>query len=250
MRFRFKPLLACITALGALIALFVQPSVGAAKSRVQKGWMVLFGSSSVNGSFGRLIEDDLGRHGFRVDRHGFSAAGLARPDFRDLREVVGNLPLGQQTTSVMLYIGGNDAQALWLRPGERLNKRPSGAWIWWQDSRWPSVYEARAIEFINSLCARGVQHTIVLPPADVVHARLQSRLERVRAVLARAARASECGRYLSTQGDKTFLDPLGGPLRTPDGVHMTKPGAQRVWGRVRESVLALVNRPAPKLSSN
>jgi hypothetical protein len=206
------------------------------------GRMLLFGSSSVRGSFGRVIADELGRRGVSVVRRGYSAAGLARPDFRDLRQMLGALPLETTVRTVMLYIGGNDAQGIWLRPEERTGDRPADSWIWWNDDRWVSAYQGRAVALIQSLCARGMQHVIVLSPADVRSPRLQTRLDRVRSTLRRATEATECGRFVSTAGDVRALETAelaGEPLRTPDGVHMTLAGAQRVWNRVRDTVIAL-----------
>jgi hypothetical protein len=203
------------------------------------GRVVVFGSSSVNGSFGKLIASELERRGVSVTRRGFSAAGLARPDFHDMRETLHKMPLERGVRSVMLYIGGNDAQSIWLRPDERAGDRRSDSWIWWNDARWPSVYEARAVGLIESVCARGVKHVIVLPPADVRSARLQSRLDRVRTLLKRAARSSACGRYVSTTGDWNYFEDAAEPLRTPDGVHMTLAGALRVWHRMRDAVLRI-----------
>ena len=200
------------------------------------GQVLVFGSSSVNGSFGRVIASELGRRGVSVTRRGYSAAGLARPDFHDMRETLGKIPLENGVRSVMLYIGGNDAQSIWLRPDERTGERP---WVWWNDERWSSIYHARAVGLIESLCARGVQHVIVLPPADVKKARLQTRLDRVRNLLRRAAKESACGRFVSTGGDWKFFPIATEPLRTPDGVHMTLAGAQRVWQRMRDAVLRL-----------
>jgi hypothetical protein len=201
------------------------------------GRVLVFGSSSVNGSFGRLIASELERYGVPVVRRGYSAAGLARPDFHDMRETLGKMPLEHGVHSVVLYIGGNDAQAMWLRPNERAGERRSDSWIWWNDERWSSVYEARAVGLIESVCARGVKHVIVLPPADVLSARLQSRLDRVRKLLRSAAQSSACGRFVSTAGDWNFFAFATEPLRTPDGIHMTLAGAQRVWHRMRDAVL-------------
>jgi len=231
---------ACLATLSPIVLSIV--CLSATQASAQSSRMLLFGSSSVRGSFGRVISDELGRRGIMVVRRGYSAAGLSRPDYRDLREIVRGLPLEGVVRSVMLYIGGNDAQGIWLRPDERTGSRPADQWIWWNDERWSSVYQGRAVAFIQSMCARGMQHVIVLAPADVRSSRLQSRLDRVRQSLRRATEATECGRFISTAGDVRSLETAelaGEPLRTPDGVHMTLAGAQRVWNRVRDSVLAL-----------
>jgi hypothetical protein len=231
---------ACVAAVSPIVLALL--CLSPAHASAQSGRMLLFGSSSVRGSFGRLIADELGRRGVSVVRRGYSAAGLARPDYRDLREMLRVMPLEQTIRSVMLYIGGNDAQGIWLRPEERTGARPSDSWIWWNDERWMSVYQGRAVAFIQSLCARGMQHVIVLAPADVRSQRLQGRLERVRQALRRATEATECGRFVATGGDLRSIETAelsGEPLRTPDGVHMTMAGALRVWNRVRDTVLAI-----------
>jgi hypothetical protein len=198
--------------------------------------VLLFGSSSVNGSFGRVIVNEFAQRGISVVRRGFSAAGLARPDFRDLRETISTIPLERMTRTVVFYIGGNDAQGIWLRPEERKGDTPRDKWIWWNDDNWSAFYENRAVKFFQSICARG-QRIVVLPPADVRSARLQSRLDRVRHLLKRATQATTCGRFVPTAGDWKYLELAGEPLRTPDGVHMTLAGAMRVWNRVRDAVL-------------
>lgn len=198
--------------------------------------VLIFGSSSVNGSFGRIIASEFERRGVSVIRKGYSAAGLARPDFRDLRDLIKIIPLERMTSTVVFYIGGNDAQGIWLRPEERHGDRPSDKWIWFNDDGWSAFYMKRAIKFFQSVCDRN-QRIVVLPPADVRSARLQGRLDRVRHLLKRATQATTCGRFVPTAGDWKYLELAGEPLRTPDGVHMTLAGAMRVWNRVRDAVL-------------
>lgn len=203
------------------------------------GSMVLLGSSSMNGIFGHLIAQDFTQLGFRVTRKGYSAAGLARPDFRDLARILSAFPIQPSDTSVLLYIGGNDAQSLWLRPEER-NANDSRPWVSWRDARWSAIYERRMIEMIDAACARGARHVFVLPPADVSREHLQARLERVRKLQQQAAAASQCGRYIATMGDRGHFVRRGQPLRATDGVHMNRSGAQRVWARARAQVFALL----------
>jgi hypothetical protein len=203
-----------------------------------KGSVLLFGSSSMNGSFGHLIADDLTRLGFQIERRGYAAAGLARPDFRDLHETLAQCRIDRSTAAVVFYVGANDGQSLWLSPEER--QEQESPWVGWHDERWSSIYEARATKLIRSVCARGARNAIVLPPADVPSERLQSRLDRIRPLLQRAARATDCGRFVPTTGDRGrfFID--GEALRSADSVHMTRPGAQRVWERIRNVILALM----------
>jgi hypothetical protein len=209
------------------------------------GRMLLFGSSSMNGAFGHLIAADFEQVGFEVTRKGISSAGLARPDFKDIPQILGGFPIRRASTSVLLYIGGNDAQSIWLRPDERTatDEKP---WVYWKDDRWPGIYEARMTKLLKSLCDRGVQHAFVLPPTDVVLPRLQTRLERVRKLQQHAVKASQCGRFIETTGDHAKRFELyGQPLRAPDGVHMNRFGASIVWTRIRERVFSLLGYEAP-----
>src|SRR6185312_9842231 len=194
----------------------------AAHALVRKapGKMILFGSSSMNGVFGHLIASDFEQAGFDVTRKGISSAGLARPDFRDLPQILGGFPIQRAATSVLLYIGGNDGQSLWLRPEER-TAQDVKPWVFWKDERWPSIYESRMTQLVSSLCERGAEHVFVLPPADVEKDHLQKRLERVRKLQQHAVKNTKCGRFIPTMGDNESRFVLDGePLRSPDGVHM------------------------------
>jgi hypothetical protein len=209
------------------------------------GKILLFGSSSINGAFGHLIASDFEQVGFDVTRKGISSAGLARPDFKDIPQILGGFPIRRTATSVLLYIGGNDAQSIWLRPDERTAEDVK-PWVYWKDERWPGIYQARMTTLLKSLCERGVQHVFVLPPTDVVLPRLQTRLERVRKLQQHAVKASQCGRFISTAGDHEKRFELGGqPLRAPDGVHMNRFGASIVWTRIRERVFSMLGYEPP-----
>ena len=237
--------LAVLGALLLAVAAFTWRPTGARAltARASKA-MVLFGSSSMKGIFGHVIAHDLEQLGFDVTRRGVVSAGLARPDFRDVPQILNTLPIVERSTSVLLYLGVNDAKALWLRTEER-SSRDNRPWLSWHDARWESIYATRMVKLINSQCERGAQYTFVLPPADVKRERLQLRLERVRTVQQRAVKASKCGRYISTIGDRGRFEINGHSLRTRDGVHMNRTGAIRLWGRIRPHVLSVLGFSAP-----
>jgi hypothetical protein len=205
-----------------------------------RGSLFLFGSSSVNDSLGRLITDDLQHLGFVVTRHGYAAAGLSRPDFRDLREALASLPIERDVSSVVFYVGANDAQSLWLRPEERAGTR--AAWVTWDDDRWGAIYESRVVEMLDSVCARGAKHAILMGPVDVSNQEWQAKLERIRQLQARAAERSRCGHFVPTAGDIGHFRSATQPLRADDGLHMTHSGAHRVWQRVRSQILPLLDK--------
>lgn len=237
--------LAALAALVLTAAAFVwNPRDTRALAQGVSGAVVLFGSSSMIGIFGHVIAKDFEQLGFDVTRRGLVSAGLARPDFHDVPQSLGKVSLGPRSTSVLLYIGVNDAKALWLRPEER-TARDNSPWLSWSDERWESIYAARMVNLINAQCERGAKHTFVLSPADVKRERLQVRLERIRTVQQRAARASKCGCYIPTTGDNGRFEINGRSLRSRDGVHMSRIGALTVWERIRTRVLAVLGSSDP-----
>lgn len=231
-----------LVTLGACVLAAATFVSGAMEARVRaqaaRGSVLLFGSSSMQGMLGRVIAEDFEQLGFDVMRQGVISGGLARPDFRDVPQMLGALPIVRRS-SVLLYLGVNDAKALWLRPSERAAGDKSH-WIRWDDERWDSIYAARMVSLIDSLCERGAEHTFVLSPADVAREPLQLRLERVRLVQQRAADASKCGVYIPTTGDPGNFEIEGRALRSRDGVHMTRTGALTAWGRIRSRVLTVL----------
>jgi hypothetical protein len=199
---------------------------------------VLVGSSSFNQSFGRLIARELERRGYQVARKGVSGAGLARPDFRDMNQVVETLPIGRNTAAVFVYIGVNDTQAVWLYPHERgtsgLTSVPFGA------PDWDAVYARRTHEFLERICQRGARRAVVILPVDVDRPEMQRRLDRVRELQTRAAASTSCAVVVSTAGDEGSFASTGTPKRMPDGYHMSPKGAQIVWERIEARVEQLL----------
>lgn len=209
---------------------------------------LVVGSSSMNQSLGHIITRELEQRGYRVTRKGVSAAGLARPDYRDMNQIVDELPISDDTAAVFVYLGMNDAQALWLEPRER---RAFGRqFLPWSDARWEALYTRRARDFFERICQRGAQRTIVLLPVDVQRDRLQRRLKRIRALQAQAASSSSCAVALSTAGDLGRFEVSGVPMRLRDGLHMSFPGASAVWRRIQHQALRLVAASAPPSSSS
>jgi hypothetical protein len=193
------------------------------------------GSSSIRGAFGKIIAADLERNGYRVTRKGFVSAGLARPDFRDMRGVVETMPIDETTSAVFVYLGVNDGQAIWLRPGDRT--RPGERWLSWHDRRWPQVYRRRAQRLYDAICRRGAKQAIVLLPVEVVNPRLERKLRRIRALQLEAARHTSCAIAISTTGKRRRFFVSGKPTRLRDGFHMTEMGARLAWERVKRRAL-------------
>jgi hypothetical protein len=203
---------------------------------------VLIGSSSFNQDFGRIIERELGRMGYHVTRRAVSGAGLARPDFHDMSRELDALPIGTNTAAVFIYLGVNDAQAVWLHPHERgdfgLTSVPFGS------EDWEAAYARRTREFLGKICERGARRAIVILPIDVNRPDLQQRLYRIRDVQERAASITTCAVTVQTAGDAGEFELDGAQKRQPDGFHMSKLGAQIVWDRILPKVLSLLGEDA------
>jgi hypothetical protein len=212
-----------------------------AKSNRGDVWVV--GSSSINQAFGRVITRELRGRGYRVRRKGVTSAGLARPDYRDMRAIVEDLPISKQTRAVFIYLGVNDAQALWLYPWERT--KPRRKYLPWRDARWSSLYVRRARRFFERICQRGAHRAVVILPVDVRRSRLQQRLQRIRSLQAQAASMSTCGVALTTAGDEGRYVLDGTALRQRDGFHLSPAGATVVWERIRAKALRVVENRAP-----
>ncbi|MEO8177848.1 MAG: GDSL-type esterase/lipase family protein [Deltaproteobacteria bacterium] len=204
----------------------------------RKADAVLVGSSSFNQSFGHIIARELERRGYQVTRKGVSGAGLARPDFQDMNQVLEALPVGDDTAAVFVYLGVNDAQAVWLYPHERSKLGPAA--VPFGAAEWDTIYARRTREFLDRICQRGVRKAIVLLPVDVNRPDLQQRLQRIREIQARAAAETRCAVVVQTAGDAGHFEVAGSPTRLPDGFHMSERGARIVWGRIEAQVLQLL----------
>jgi hypothetical protein len=227
-------------ALGAWLGV---PRASAAEStpagpEIRPADAVLVGSSSFNQAFGRIIEREVERMGYQVTRRGVPGAGLARPDYRDMSEVLEALPIGTNTAAVFVYLGVNDAQAFWLHPHER---GPSGVTsVPFGTPEWDAAYTRRTRDFLQRICERGARRAIVLLPVDVNRPELQHSLDRIRRVQVHAASATSCAVTVQTAGDAGQFSVEGLPKRMPDGFHMTALGAQIIWDRVRPEVSRLL----------
>lgn len=203
---------------------------------------IVVGSSSIKGRLGRVIAADLERWGYQVTRRGIVSAGLARPDFRDLRESVAGLPIDEQTAAVFVYVGINDGQSIWLRPDER--GKGESPWLSWHRPRWAEVYTRRAQQLLQSICDRGAKRAFMLLPIEVEKPRLERKLRRIRKLQRQAARQTTCALAVSTAGERGEFSRNGKPLRTRDGFHLSPLGARLVWNRVQRRAKLLPDSPA------
>ncbi len=205
----------------------------------ERFWVI--GSSSVAGNLGRLMVDRLHRLGFDAKRHGASATGFSRPDFFDWWAEVDKLPLSDKVAGVLIYMGVNDPQGIWLHPGERKQVGKREVWLRFHEKGWGTIYRQRVTSLIDRICARGVRRVIILPPADVRGSWLHGKLRRIRRLQIAGAQASKCGAVVSAAGDTLFLKDRFAerrdPRRMPDGYHLSTYGADIVWQRIRGHLL-------------
>jgi hypothetical protein len=207
-----------------------QAAPRAGEAERAEAWVI--GSSSVHQAFGRLVSRELHELGYRVQRKAVTSAGLARPDYRDMQRIVEALPINEKTAAVVVYLGTNDAQSLWLRPRERT--RADRKFLPWRHARWSTVYRERARQLMERICQRGAGRALMVLPVDVKRPRLQRRLHRIRGLQAQAAQQTSCGVALVTAGDEARLAASRrSQIRHPDGFHMTAKGAKLVWDRIR-----------------
>ena len=225
--------------------------------RPQRGdRFLIVGSSSVAGNLGRLFVRRLGRLGFAASRFGMSATGFSRPDYYDWMAAVERLPIDQNAAAVLVYMGVNDPQGIWLWPAERKAMGRRDKWVRFHEPEWPGIYAKRVTAFINKMCDKGARRVIMLPPADVRWATLDNRLRRVRRLQILGARASKCGAAVSPAGDQLYLQDRAAERREPrrlkDGYHLSTLGAEVVWQRVRRHLLHSVGGlplPRPAVSA-
>lgn len=200
---------------------------------------MLVGSSSFNQSFGRLIARELEGWGYQVTRKGVSGAGLARPDYRDMNQVLEELPISENTEAVFVYLGVNDAQALWLPLSERGASGVST--VAFGVAEWDAIYARRTRDFLDRICQRGAQRAVVLLPVDVNKSDMQRRLDRIRDIQTQVAAQTSCASAVETGGDAGQFEVAGVAKRLPDGFHMTSRGARVVWQRIEPEVQRLLS---------
>ncbi len=225
----------------------------------EKKEVLIIGSSSVRGMMGRTFVRNLVRAGYDAKRIGKSASGLARLDYHDWISLVSTLPISERTVAIIVYVGVNDPQGIWLRPSERV--KPSAKWHRWHKPGWSDRYRDRVVELINALCIRGVPNVVFVTPVDVRWPSLQRRLRRIRRLQIEGSRDSACGHVVSGSGDKLFIEDRiekRRPRRLRDGYHMTYYGAQLLYDRIsrrlhrllqnRRTLVHSVPAPVPDLS--
>lgn len=226
-------LAALVTLSLALLALLGSATIVDAQRRPPADVLVI-GSSSVFGPFGRLLEERLEATGLRVRRRSQRSTGFARPDFFDWQRELERMRDLRTARGVVVMMGGNDTMALRLRRQER--EPGEGTWVSWRDeARWRALYSQRVHTFVETICEAGVRRAIVVLPADGDREGWADRIGRVQEAMAEGVRGTRCGVVLDPRTDAPVRD--GDTL---DGVHLSTRGARDVLSRIGPALVAAI----------
>lgn len=212
--------------LGANVASAQRASASAVPDDV-----LLIGSSSVNGAFGRLIERELELAGMHVRRVAHSATGLARPDYFDWQAEIARLGDLRAMRGVLVTLGGNDTQPIRLTETDPHDGHEAIRWA--DEARWNALYAARVTRFVDGLCAAGAPRVLVILPTDGTSDDWSERVHRVQEAQIAGTRASRCGVVVDPRAVSTR-----DPRATVDGVHLSRRGSRSVW----DAIAPLVQR--------
>lgn len=194
-----------------------------------------------------LVGDDTGRQ-IKLDSRAFQffddtqlSSGLARPDFFDWPHTLAALlPTLPDRATVVIAIGGNDAQSLVL---------PGGPPIPFGDPRWQSTYAALVGTVMDQVAAS--RHPLVwIGPIDSPDPAIAARLQVVRGAITAAAAGRPVVQLVDTWAlfrgpANTYaaaldIDGVSTRVRSADGYHLNDAGTQRLSEAVRQAFVALL----------
>lgn len=198
------------------------------------------GGDSMVGQFGTALEDlvdDTGVVTTSEIRYEFGS-GLSRPDFIDWPAVMAEVSEVQDPEVVVLYFGGNDAQALDL----------GGTVYEPEDPEWQDEYRTRVNAMMTQLQEAG--HTVYwmgmpIPRSDT----LRTRYLMLNEIYASEADAHDAVTFIPAWDvfagpDGTFSEYLPNQsgdvvdMRLDDGIHYTTAGAYRIARVAADRIIA------------
>ncbi len=205
--------------------------VGARKRRV-----LVIGASSIQFAVGVEFEKRLPTYdGVKVKRFGQLATGLSRPDFMDWPKKLEALASQFKPDLVITNFGGNDAQAI---PVGKYDKTK------FTDPGWDDEYAKRVKEIIDISKKHGAD-VVMLGMPIMRKVSFKEKITRLNRVTKKTAEA-EGALYISTyemastpDGEyrKTIeYNGKRGLMRTSDGIHYTRLGAQYVVEQVMQAI--------------
>lgn len=202
----------------------------------RKRRVLVIGASSIQFAVGVEFEKRLPTYaGVKVKRFGQLATGLSRPDFMDWPKKLETLAAQFKPDLVITNFGGNDAQAI---PVGKYDK------IQFSDPQWDDAYAARVKEMIDISKKHGAD-VVMLGMPIMRKASFKEKILRLNRVT-KATAEKEGALYISTyemastpDGEyRTTIEHNGkrGLMRTSDGIHYTRLGAEYVVEQVMQFV--------------
>ena len=199
--------------------------------------VLVIGASSIQFAVGVDLEKRFPRdyEGVKVKRFGQLATGLTRPDFMDWPKKLRELAKSFKPDLVICNFGGNDAQPI-----------PVGDYghVAYESPDWDKKYGERVTEMIDIAKAHGADTVMVGMPImrSPKFSKKMRRLNRAMKAATEAAGMLFVSTYekASTRDGKyrteVSVGRRRGLMRTSDGVHYTKLGAQFVMNHVMDAV--------------
>ena len=207
--------------------------------------VLLLGDSNVYGALGHALQHDFQSNGSLVFREGKPGSGLARPDFHDWPSEARLLVDIINPDIVVIMLGANDIQRMRDRKGRFADGIP-----WEAQKRWETEYISRMSELVEGMIgagpdsAKGNRRVVFLSPTNRRPTTNRERVKRIvalqreqlgsradiRWVDAFELTTGKGGRYLARgyHYDGTII-----PFRKPDGIHLTRAGADALASRLR-----------------
>ncbi|CAN5853529.1 hypothetical protein BH23ACT5_BH23ACT5_00150 [soil metagenome] len=192
--------------------------------------VMYIGGDSMVGQFGPMLQNRANRSGMVDSEYVYEfESGLSRPDFIDWPERLDSVREQLDPDVVVLYFGGNDAQAIYM---------PDGTWIPFDTPEWEEEYRRRVAEVMSALDDDGrwvywmgmpiVQSDTFRPRVELMNSIYESVAEehtRVIFVEAWSVFQGDDGTYSEYLRDESgdLVD-----MRLNDGVHYTTAGATRL----------------------
>ena len=199
--------------------------------------ILVIGASSIQFAVGVELEKRLPRayEGIKVKRFGQLATGLTRPDFMNWPEKLRSLAKSFRPDLVICNFGGNDAQAI---PVGKYNRIPYGT------PEWDTKYGERIAEMIDIASEYGAE-TVMIGMANMRNRKFAKKMLRLNRVMKQVTEdrgmlfVSSYEKASTPSGSyRTTIEYKGrrGLMRTSDGVHYTKLGAQFIIEHVMREV--------------
>lgn len=231
---------------GAAAGLCLAPSLAAASDAEQPRRMLVIGSSLTVGAFGSALERELEARGYQTLRFAKSATGLSRPDFFDWFKTGRDLYREFAPHGTIAVFGGNDAQGIRVG-GDR-------DWVRWPEDDWGATYR-RQIAKMCTAVAPAAERVMFVGPLPMRSPSFSSKMDTLCSLYAAEMKERAYGRFIDARPvvgkngkytDSLKIDGSFRKIRSPDGIHATRAGAQHLASAVAGQADAFMATPLPR----